>query len=182
MGKWAIDIEEFDVGFDAISPGRYVFQIEEGVQTYEADSGAVSIGIPLTAIETKDDELEDQIGKKITWFQNILKKNGDTNPMGEKMIIRLLAVTLTGDYVDSKLGDDDDISDPDTIEILKGCLPGRKLIGTVIMGKDGQGKDRPEPANFKKYSKAKPYKPGKGASGGESKKKEVADADVDDWD
>jgi len=177
MGKWYDpEMEGFDLGFDAIQPGKYILQVEEGIEKYEnEDTGSISLRIPFTAVDTKDEDLEDNIGKKISMFQNIVKKDGKVNKFGEKIVANVLILAGVGEHIDDKFDDDVDITDEDLLEEIKKCLPGRMVIGEIKMGKDMKGNDRPELNRIEKYPKQKPFKPGK------KSKAKPKDDESDEW-
>ena len=193
MSKWDWDSEvnELELGYESIACGKYLFQIEEGIKLSEGQdssgekTGSVQIMIPFQAVETKDDSLKDQVGKKISMFQNLIKKDGNANVMGERMVINVLKLAGVGGYMSGKIDDSDFIASDKVMNEICKCLPGRLVIADIEMGKGANGTPRPEIKRFKSYPKQPAYKAGPGAAIGAGKsapvKTSASNAHDDEW-
>jgi hypothetical protein len=152
-------MEEFEVGFDPIQPGKYLFQLDEGINLNTSEeTGSQSYQFPMTVIEARDDDLKDNVGRKLSWFQNITKKDATTNPMGERLILNLLKLVGVADVIAGKFKDDPELVDSKVLMEIQRLCPSRCVFATVHTGKDQNGNPRPEIKNFKKYKKQKPIK------------------------
>ena len=155
MSKWDSEETEFEFGFDPVLPGAYLFQVEEGIQTHQAESGAVSLQIPLSVVDSQDDALKACIGRRISIFQNIVKKDGDPNEYGERIIGQCITSLKAGKYFASKFEDDLATHDERIILEMNKVLPGRMVQGMVRLGKDMNGNDRAEVKSLKQHKQQK---------------------------
>lgn len=146
------DGESMDLGFPKPASGTYVWQFQDGIDTYtNDDTGKVSIKLPMKVfIVIKGDE--DALDNQHTLFIGV------DNKTAEKQMNAILTFTGLIDKFIEKLGNDVDIADPKFLAGLKKFLPGKMIectheLKSSVSKKDGQTYEN---VNFKNMAAYKP--------------------------
>jgi len=146
------DGESMDLGFPKPASGTYVWQFQDGIDTYtNDDTGKVSIKLPMKVfIVIKGDE--DALDNQHTLFIGV------DNKTAENQMNAILTFTGLIDKFIEKLGNDVDIADPKFLAGLKKFLPGKMIGGehelkSSVSKKDGKTYEN---VNFKRLFEYKP--------------------------
>jgi len=134
-------VDVLDLGFELVAPGKYNWEIDEGIQLFHNEnSGKTSLKIPVfveSVIEGAGTE-----GGKAVIFVPI------ETEWGEKQLAALLTMTGLIKKFMEKFGEGfDPLNDENSMNALKLKLPGHIIMGTHEIKADKKGNDQ---VNFKK--------------------------------
>lgn len=177
--------EEMELGFTPVPAGTYIYQLMDGVElvvSESSESKGYRIPLQVDSIVEGDAGAE---GMPASWYINVIKKDGEANPFGEKQINSILTLTGLVDSFAKNFKGAVDIDDEKLVNALILKLPGKFLRMThdIQVSEDDEGNKKYR-MNFTKVAKIKKKKSSKPPAEDkqEDKKEEKSDdSGEDSW-
>jgi hypothetical protein len=137
--------DKFELGFEIPEPGKYLFQISEGIDLFiNENSGKTSLKIPTKIVEPINGDAG-SVGMTVTHFAPI------ETTYGEKQICSLLTITGLAPYFEGKFSDDTKFTYQKFIDTIKLKLPDKYFKGEIEVFENNKGRKN---ASFKSWHKA----------------------------
>ncbi len=136
---------EFELGYQVPEPGKYLFQVDEGIDLFvNENSGKTSLKIPTKIVEPINGD-EGSVGMTVTHFAPV------ETTYGEKQVCSLLTITGLAPYFEDKFPNDTKFTEQKFVDTIKLKLPDKYFKGEIEVFENNKGRKN---ASFKSWHKA----------------------------
>jgi hypothetical protein len=136
--------DRMDLGYQAPEPGKYLFQVSEGIDLFtNENTGKTTLKVPTKILEAIDGD-EGSVDLTVTHFIPIETK------YGEKQVSTLLTITGLAPAFEKRFADGTSFMEAKFIDSIKLKLPDKLFVGEIQVRENNKGQKN---ANFKSWER-----------------------------